>query len=85
MAAVLFFLEKNPHVFISSESVIESAWELFHFGPKPCVWESGHFCREVIIRQFQLESAHHPGEVHGCGLCACGTEQISAQHGHWEA
>lgn len=40
-----FFLEKNPHVFISSESVIDGARELFHFGHKPCVWEPGHSCR----------------------------------------
>lgn len=81
MAATLFifFLGKNPHVFISSESVVDGARELFHFGRKPCVWDPGHFWSGVIIRQFQLEIAHRPGIVHGSGALCRGPEQVSAQ------
>lgn len=79
---IFFFLGKNPHVFISSESVIDGARELFHFGHKACVWDPGHFWSGVIIQQFQLESAHLPGIVQGSGALCHGPEQVSAQQGH---
>lgn len=65
-AALFFFLEKNPHVFISSQSVIDGARELFHLSHKPRVWDPGHFCPGVIIRQYRPESAHHPSAARRC-------------------
>lgn len=80
-----FYLEKNPHVFISSESVIDGAPELFHLGHKACAWArllpSRSYCRGVPAG---VPTAPAQGTAGGLSA-GRGPEPMSAQPAHRRA